>query len=157
MGTMTTKRNAIGWRGKILNDRKRKEKLETHPIDFSNAIGEYTSNNVLVDIDTEENEINITYKPNEDIVYKFQITVHEMYPFSAPRLHFMTIEEYDKDGKKKIIKKPLQTWNSISPNASETALSFTWKIDALINAWKGSMSSFPTYIPKILDTMLPLL
>ena len=81
--------------------KKRKKKLETHPIDFSNAIGEYTSNNVLVDIDTEENEINITYIPNEDIVYKFQITVHYGYPFSAPRLHFMTIEEYDKDGKKK--------------------------------------------------------
>merc|ERR1712166_659367 len=153
MGTMTTKRDAIGWRGKILNDRLRKEKkkLETHPIDFSNAIGEYTSNNVLVDIDTEENEINITYIPNEDIVYKFQITVHDMYPFSAPRLHFMTIEEYDKDSKKKMIKKPFQTWYSISPNASETFLSFTWKIDALIHSW--NVSDFGTFIPKILDTM----
>ena len=56
---------------------------------------------------------------------------------------------------KKQLKKPYQSWASISPNASVNNVVLN-EIDTLIASWNAN-TKLRDFIPEILDIVLPLL
>ena len=131
--------------------KREKDDLENNPIQQ----GVYTKDNVSVDIMVASRYIVIMYMFNDDIIYRIDIAIPQGFPFSAPILHYMEIEEYDANGDQKIIKKTHQSWASISPNASINNAVLN-KIDTLIASWRPSMK-LRDFIPKVLDIVVPVL
>ena len=124
--------------------KREKKDLEENPI----KQGNYNEDNLSVDIMVESRYIVIMYMFNDDIIYRLDIPIPQVYPFGVPTLHYMEIEEYTADGNNKIIKKPYQSWAGISPNASKNHLVLN-KIDDLMATWSPDMHLREIYSKNI--------